>query len=187
MIQRVFLATVASLTLAPPPGGVAPPDGHPVGPPAASAAQIQVVTSLTTYAAIAREVAGPHAVVTSIANGSEDPHFVQPKPSFVVLLSKADLFVTTGLDLELWVPALLDKANNRKVREGSPGYVAAYAGIPLLDVPAVVSRSQGDIHVFGNPHIWTDPVNAAVIARNIATGLKRVDPANSTDYDRRAA
>jgi len=153
--------------------------------PAAPARQLQVVTSLTTYAAIAREIAGSRAVVTAIANGAEDPHFVQPKPSFVVLLSKADLFVTTGLDLELWVPALLDKANNRRVRDGAPGYVAAYAGVPLLDVPTVVSRSQGDIHVFGNPHVWTDPVNAVVIARNIAAGLKRVDPANATEYDER--
>jgi ABC-type Zn uptake system ZnuABC Zn-binding protein ZnuA len=149
--------------------------------------QLQVVSSLTTYAAIAREVAGPRAVVTSIANGSEDPHFVQPKPSFVVLLSKADLFVTTGLDLELWVPALLDKAGNRKVRNGERGFVAAYSGIPLLDVPASVSRARGDIHVFGNPHVWTDPVNAAVIARNIAAGLQRVDPDNAEEYGTRAA
>jgi ABC-type Zn uptake system ZnuABC Zn-binding protein ZnuA len=81
----------------------------------------------------------------------------------------------------LWVPALLDKANNAKITEGGPGYVAAYAGVPLLDVPASLSRAQGDIHVYGNPHIWTDPLNAAIIARNILTGLKRVAPQNA-DY-----
>jgi zinc/manganese transport system substrate-binding protein len=144
-------------------------------------APVKVVTSLTTYAAIAREIVGDRGIVNSIATGDENPHYVQPKPSFVPLLAQADVFVTTGLDLELWVPALLDKAGNPKVTEGGPGYVAAYSGIQLLDVPASYSRTQGDIHVFGNPHIWTEPLNGVQIARNILTGLKRVSPENA-DY-----
>src|SRR2546429_6773164 len=151
-----------------------------VGPPSA-AGPVRVVTSLTTYAAIAREIVGDRGTVTSIAVGDENPHYVQPKPSFVPTLAQADVFVTTGLDLELWVPALLDKANNAKITEGGPGYVAAYAGLPLLDVPTSFSRTQGDIHVFGNPHIWTDPLNAVLIARNILRGLKRVAPQDA-DY-----
>jgi zinc/manganese transport system substrate-binding protein len=151
------------------------------GPVRPAAGPVKVVTSLTTYAAIAREIVGDRGTVTSIAVGNENPHYVQPKPSFVPTLSGADLFVTTGLDLELWVPALLDKANNARVTEGGPGYVAAYAGIDLLDVPTSFSRAQGDIHAYGNPHIWTDPLNAAIIARNILTGLKRVSPENA-DY-----
>src|SRR2546426_1523145 len=155
-----------------------------VGPPSA-AGPVKVVTSLTTYAAIAREIVGDRGTVTSIANGDENPHYVQPKPSFVPTLSQADLFVTTGLDLELWVPALLDKANNTKVTEGGPGYVAGYAGIDLLDIPTSFSRAQGDIHVYGNPHIWTDPMNAVQIARNILMGLRRVSPENAEDFSGR--
>src|SRR5206468_10957228 len=143
--------------------------------------KVKVVTSLTTYGAIAREIVGDRGIVNSIAVGDENPHYVQPKPSFVPTLAQADLFVTTGLDLELWVPALLDKANNPKITEGGPGYVAAYQGLPLLDVTVSLSRSQGDIHVYGNPHIWTDPLNAVLIARNILRGLKRVAPADA-DY-----
>lgn len=153
---------------------------------------LKVVTSLTTYGAIAREIAGDRATVTSIAQGDEDPHFVQPKPSFVALLRDADVFVTTGLDLELWVPALLDRANNRKVSEGGPGYVTAYTGITLLEIPVSLSRSEGDIHADGNPHIHTDPLNAIIIARNILTGLSRVSPSNAEyfkgreqDFERR--
>jgi zinc/manganese transport system substrate-binding protein len=149
------------------------------GPADAPPARLKVVTSLSTYAAIAREIVGDRGTVFSIAIGNENPHYVQPKPSFVPTLAQADLFVTTGLDLELWVPALLDKAGNPRVTEGGPGYVAAYAGIDLLDVPTSFSRAQGDIHVFGNPHIWTDPLNAVQIARNILTGLKRVSPENA--------
>src|SRR5712692_2361676 len=159
---------------------VTPP---PVRAPVAD--KVKVVTSLTTYGAIAREIVGDRGIVNSIATGDENPHYVQPKPSFVPLLSQADVFVTTGLDLELWVPALLDKANNPKVTEGGPGYVAAYAGIDLLDVPTSFSRTQGDIHVFGNPHIWTDPLNAVQIARNILTGLKRVSPENAEFFTAR--
>ena len=144
-------------------------------------APVKVVTSLTTYASIAREIVGDRGTVSSIATGDENPHYVQPKPSFVPLLADADVFVTTGLDLELWVPALLDKAGNPRVTEGGPGYVAAYVGIPLLGVPASFSRTQGDIHVFGNPHIWTEPLNGVQIARNILTVLKRVSPENA-DY-----
>src|SRR5213594_3294823 len=151
------------------------------GHPTPTAAPVKVVTSLTTYASVAREIVGDRGRVSSIAVGDENPHYVQPKPSFVPTLAQADLFVTTGLDLELWVPALLDKANNPRITEGGPGYVAAFQGLTLLDVPANMSRSQGDIHVFGNPHIWTDPLNAVLIARNILRGLKRVAPQDA-DY-----
>ena len=96
------------------------------GPTPAVAPPLKVVTSLTTYGAIAREILGNKGTVASIAQGDEDPHFVQPKPSFVAVLRNADLFVTTGLDLELWVPPLLDRAGNRKVSEGGPGYVTAH-------------------------------------------------------------
>jgi ABC-type Zn uptake system ZnuABC Zn-binding protein ZnuA len=147
---------------------------------------LKVVTSLTTYAAIAREVAGDRAKVTAIAQGDEDPHFVQPRPSFVPLLRSADLFVTTGMDLELWVPTLLDRAGNARIREGGPGYVSASQGITALEVPASVSRSQGDIHVHGNPHIHTDPINAILIARNIRDGLTRVAPAQAAEFTARA-
>lgn len=149
------------------------------GPPAA---QVKVVTTLTTYGAIAREVVGDRGTVTSIAQGDEDPHFVQPKPSFVSILRDADVFVTTGLDLELWVPALLDRANNRKVSEGGPGYVTAYTGITMLEVPVSVSRSEGDIHVAGNPHLHSDPLSAIIISRNILTGLQRVAPGDASYF-----
>jgi ABC-type Zn uptake system ZnuABC Zn-binding protein ZnuA len=152
--------------------------GSPVTPPA----PVKVVTSLTTYASIAREIVGDRGTVTAIAEGDEDPHFVQPRPSFVPLLRDADLFVTTGMDLELWVPPLLDRAGNRKVAEGGPGYVTAFTGIHLLEVPTSLSRTQGDIHVDGNPHIHTDPLNGIVIARNILGGLQRVSPENASYF-----
>ncbi len=155
----------------------------PVG--AAAQNRVNVVTSLSTYAAIAREIAGDRAEVLSIGRGDENPHFVQPRPSLALRLQRADLFVATGLDLELWVPALLDRANNPRVREGGPGYVAASTGVELLDVPTSVSRSGGDIHAFGNPHIWADPVNGLQIGLNILAGLQRVSPENADYFQQR--
>ncbi len=148
--------------------------------------RLKIVGSLPTYAAIAREVAGDLADVSAIARGDEDPHFVSPRPSFARLLQGADLFISTGLDLELWVPGLLERANNPRVVEGAPGHVVGYAGIELLDIPPSVSRTGGDVHVFGNPHIHTDPINGIQIARNILAGLKRVDPGNAGTYEARA-
>ena len=144
--------------------------------------QLEVVTTLPTYAAIAREVTGDLARVRAIARGDEDPHFVSPRPSFAAMIQNADLFVTTGLDLELWVPGLLDRASNPRVMDGAEGHVTAYSGIELLQVPETASRSEGDIHVFGNPHVHTDPVNGILIARNILSGLERVDPSNAETY-----
>ncbi len=159
------------------------PATAPAAPPHhGTTAPLRIVTSLTTYGAIAREIVGDRATVTSIAQGDEDPHFVQPKPSFVAVLRDADLFVTTGMDLELWVPPLLDRAGNRKVSEGGPGYVTAFTGIHLLEVPTSLSRSQGDIHVDGNPHIHTDPLNGIIIARNILGGLQRISPENASFF-----
>lgn len=151
--------------------------------PANAQQKIQVVTTLPTYAAIAREVAGEYAEVSAIARGDQDPHFVNPRPSFAAMVQKADLFVMTGLDLELWVPAILDRANNPRVVEGAPGNVVAYAGVSLLEIPESASRTGGDVHVFGNPHIHTDPINAIIIAGNIAQGLSRVDPSHAATYE----
>jgi len=130
---------------------------------------------------------GDRGEVVSIADGAENPHFVTPRPSLVLQLKRADLFVVTGLDLELWIPAIEDKANNSKVRPGSPGYVTASSGLDLLDVPESVSRGGGDIHAFGNPHIWTSPVNAITIGANILAGLKRIAPGNADYYEQRYA
>ena len=153
--------------------------------PAPPTRPVRVVTTLTTYAAIAREIVGDLGTVTAIAQGDEDPHYVQPRPSFVPLLRDADLFVTTGMDLEAWVPALLDRANNVNLREGGRGYVAAFQGIHLMDVPTSTSRAQGDIHVDGNPHLQGDPINGIIIARNILAGLQRVSPEDAPVFTTR--
>ncbi|HIE52465.1 MAG TPA: zinc ABC transporter substrate-binding protein [Armatimonadetes bacterium] len=153
---------------------------------AATAQKLRVVTSLPDYAAIVEEVGGERVGVNYIVQGNQDAHFVKPKPSYSLMLRAADLFVTTGLDLELWAPTLIDRSGNRHIREGQPGYVRAAANIPLLEKPVGrPSRAAGDIHIYGNPHIHTSPLNGKIIARNILAGLKRIDPAHAAYYERR--
>ncbi len=143
-----------------------------------------VVTTLSTYADIAKQIGKDKIEVHYIVKGNEDAHFVRPKPSFAVLLNKADVFVSTGLDLELWVPSIVDLSKNERIRSGQPGYVAAYDGIELLDKPTNLSRSEGGLHIYGNPHITTSPLNFKIIAENIEIGLEKNDPANAKFYKR---
>jgi zinc/manganese transport system substrate-binding protein len=158
--------------------------GVPLLASSASAAKLQVVASLPSYGSIAELIVGDLGEVRSLARGYEDPHFVRPKPSLALLVGKADLLISTGLDLELWLPALLDKANNPRVRSGQPGFVSASQGIELLEKPRVISRSEGDVHIYGNPHIYSGPINLKIVARNIAVGLQKIDPSHAAVYEK---
>ncbi|MEO6330493.1 MAG: metal ABC transporter substrate-binding protein [Ginsengibacter sp.] len=149
-----------------------------------NAGTIKVVTTTPDMKSIAQTIGGDKVSVVSIATGYQNPHFVDPKPSYIISLSNADLFVTVGLDLETgWSPQLLTSSRNSKIQKGSPGYVDASVGVGLYQVPSVANRGEGDIHIYGNPHYWLDPLNGKVIARNIANGLERVDPQNQSFYE----
>lgn len=150
----------------------------------AHARTIKVVATTTDMRSIAEFIGGNKISATSIATGYQNPHFVDPKPSYIINLSNADVFITIGLDLEIgWSPQLLASSRNSKIQKGSPGYVDASIGIALMQVPIAANRAEGDIHIFGNPHYWLDPLNGKIIARNIADGLERVDPSNKSYYE----
>jgi len=153
-----------------------------VGGTGIAAAQIQVVTTIPDLASIARHVGGDEVEVFSIAKGYQNAHFVDPKPSYIVRLSRADMFVTVGLDLEIgWAPQLVQSSRNGKIQRGNPGYVDASEGISLLQVPTSTSREEGDIHIYGNPHYWLDPIRGKQIAENIYNHLVEIAPGQN-DY-----
>lgn len=150
----------------------------------AYAKTIKVVATLPDLKSIAEFVGGNKVSVSSIATGYQNPHFVDPKPSYIIGLSNADMFITVGLDLEIgWSPQLLASSRNTKIQKGAPGYVDASIGIALMQVPTSANRAEGDIHIYGNPHYWLDPLNGKIIARNIADGLERIDPENKVYYE----
>ncbi|MDP2884861.1 MAG: metal ABC transporter substrate-binding protein [Ignavibacteria bacterium] len=147
-------------------------------------AQLKVVTTLTDLQSITSLIGGDKVDVFAIATGFQNPHFVDPKPSYIMKLSRADVFVTVGLDLEIsWVLPLLNSARNSKIQKGGDGYVDASINVLLLQVPTSASRAQGDIHIYGNPHYWLDPLNGKVIARNIFDALVRADPDRRSFYE----
>jgi ABC-type Zn uptake system ZnuABC Zn-binding protein ZnuA len=153
-------------------------------PVAARAATLSVVTTTEDLAAIAREVGGDRVDVVSLSKGYQDPHFVDAKPSYLVTLKKADLFVEVGRELEVgWAPGLVSGSRNARIQPGAAGHVDASAQVQVIEVPSQVSRSQGDIHPFGNPHYLLDPANAAPAARAIRDGLVRVSPADKAAFD----
>jgi len=142
-------------------------------------AQIRVVTTLPDLASITRHVGGDRVDVFAIAKGYQNPHFVDPKPSYIVKLSRADMFITVGLDLEIgWAPQLVQSSRNNKIQRGNAGYVDTSEGISLLQVPSSTSREEGDIHIYGNPHYWLDPVRGKQVAETIYHHLSDISPEN---------
>jgi zinc/manganese transport system substrate-binding protein len=147
-------------------------------------AKLNVVATTADLGAIAKEIGSDHIDLTVLGKPTEDPHFVDAKPSFIVKLNHADVLVEGGAELEIgWLPALLDQARNSKIVAGAPGHISCAVGVPLLDVPTTLDRSRGDIHAAGNPHYVIAPSNAKIVANNITDGLCANDP-KSADYYR---
>ncbi len=184
--RRIAVAVVLGLPLSI--GALPAGSGMLVSQAIAAAKPLSVITTTEDLAAIAREVGGDRIKVTSLARGFQDPHFVDAKPSYMVALKNADLFVEIGRELEVgWAPGLLSGARNPKILAGAPGFIDASAQVQVIEVPVSVSRSQGDVHPYGNPHYWLDPANGAGIARAIRDGLKRASPADAAVFDQRCA
>ncbi len=151
-----------------------------------AARKIRVVATTNDLKWAVEQIGGDRVEVVALMHPLQNPHTVQPRPSFIVQLNRADLLVRIGLDYEeAWLPPLVEESRNPKIRRGGVGDVDASIGIPLLEIPqGRVTREQGEVHIFGNPHYWLDPENMKVIARNIAEGLRRIDPASAPVYER---
>lgn len=152
-------------------------------PFASTAATLKVVCTTGEYGSLASQIGGNRVSVTTIAKPTEDPHFVDARPSQIVALSRADVLIEGGAELEVgWLPPLLDGARNSKILAGAPGRVVASQGVQLLDIPLAADRSQGDTHVAGNPHFMLDPLNARTVAQHIAKVFTALDPAGAAIY-----
>jgi zinc/manganese transport system substrate-binding protein len=154
--------------------------------PATVDAKVKVVSTIPDFGAIAQEVGGQHVEVTSLVRPTQDPHFVDAKPSFVVELNHADLVLLAGMELEAgWLPPLLVGARNSRVQKGADGYLDCSTLIPPMEVQTA-DRSKGDVHPGGNPHYWFDPRNGVLLARGIAQRLGVIDSAHAADYQKGA-
>ena len=155
--------------------------GASVDPPAAR--KLMVVATTPDLAALAREIGGGKVKVSALAKPSEDPHFVDAKPSHIVTLNRADVLIEGGAELEIgWLPPLLESARNDRIAAGSAGLIVASKGIQMLDVPATLDRARGDVHALGNPHFLVDPVDAKIVAGEIAAHFAQLDPGSTAEF-----
>jgi zinc/manganese transport system substrate-binding protein len=149
--------------------------------PGAASAKLRVAASTTDLASIAASVGGDQVEVFAVARPGADVHRVEVLPSYMVQVSRAALYLEVGLGLDPWADGIIDGSRNTKLRVLDCG-----AGITPLDKPVNVNASMGDVHPFGNPHYWLDPRNGAIVAREVAGELGRMDPAHQADYAARA-
>ena len=159
-------------------------------------AAVKVVTTTEDLAALAREVGGDKVQVDALAKGYQDPHFVDPKPSFILQVSRADLLIAVGRELEIgWLPPLISSGRNAKIQPGAAGYLDASQNVKILEIPTgQITRAMGDVHPSGNPHYWLDPDNGRKIAQSIRDKLSELSPNDKAyfaqryaDFDKRLA
>jgi zinc/manganese transport system substrate-binding protein len=147
-------------------------------------ADLQVATSLTDLASVAQFVGGAHVTAQSLCRGYEDPHFVPAKPSLMKAIQHADVFVSTGLELDSgWLPLVLPGSRNPRIQPGARGFVDGSEGVDVLEKPVgTVSRAEGDVHPLGNPHYYADPKRLETVAHHLAEVFSRLDPSHAADY-----
>ncbi|MBT8093629.1 MAG: zinc ABC transporter substrate-binding protein [Gammaproteobacteria bacterium] len=151
--------------------------------PAVAIAELRVFACEPEWAALADEIGREHVQTYSATTALQDPHYIQARPSLIAKVRRADLVICSGAQLEIgWLPALLQKANNRDVMPGSDGYMEASSWVLRLDATANVDRARGDIHPQGNPHVQMNPHNVTAVARALAQRLASIDADNSETY-----
>jgi ABC-type Zn uptake system ZnuABC Zn-binding protein ZnuA len=158
--------------------------------------KLNVVTSTEDLATITREVGGDKVTVVALAKGYQDPHFVEPKPSFILAVNRANLYIAIGRELEIgWLPPLVTSSRNARIQPGARGYLDASLNVRILEIPTgQITRAMGDVHPLGNPHYWLEPGNGRLIAQAIRNRLGELSPADRAyfaqrydDFDRRLA
>lgn len=155
---------------------------------AAPALAINIFACEPEWAALAQELAGDRAKVTSATTALQDVHHIEARPSLIARARNADLLICTGAELEVgWLPLLLSQSGNRQIQPGQPGNLDAASLVTRIELPQQVDRSQGDVHPAGNPHIQLDPRNIARVGEVLSARLAQLDAANAEDYRRRAA
>jgi zinc/manganese transport system substrate-binding protein len=149
-------------------------------------AALNVFACHPEWAALAKEIGGDKVNVYTATTALQDPHRIEARPSLIARARSADLVVCTGAQFEIvWMPLVQTQAGNPKIQAGQPGYFEAASVVPLLERPARLDRSMGDVHPGGNPHVHLDPRNIARIAAALAERMRALDAAEAAHYQGR--
>ncbi|MEZ4743320.1 MAG: metal ABC transporter substrate-binding protein [Bdellovibrionota bacterium] len=151
-------------------------------------AKVSILTTTANLKAIAQEVGGDKVSVYSFCKGSQDPHYLEAKPSYMLKTNRSDLIVAVGLGLEEgWLPRVLAGGRNANVMPGKNGYLEVGTLLDVIEVATKnTTRAEGDVHPQGNPHVTLDPIRVGLIAEKIAERLALLDQSNATEYKKRA-
>jgi ABC-type Zn uptake system ZnuABC Zn-binding protein ZnuA len=157
-------------------------------------ANVQVVATTTQIGAIVRAIAGDRVGLTVLLQPGADAHHYDPTPQDTRRLIEAELVLKNGIGLDDWLDDLIKNSGTKaKV-------VTVSKGIEPIkpeddhhaddkhadDKKDDHGHGHGHDHAEGDPHIWHDPENVKVMARNIAEALATVDPENAATYRKNA-
>jgi len=150
----------------------------------AAQAEVRIFACEPEWASLADELGGDLVETFSATTALQDPHYIQARPSLIAKVRRADLVICSGAQLEIgWLPALLQKANNRSVLPGSDGYMEASSFVLRVDATADVDRAKGDIHPQGNPHVQVNPHHITSVARALSARLSKLNPEKTERYE----
>ena len=153
---------------------------------ATASAAISVFACEPEWGSLTTELAGTRARVFVASTGLQDPHRLQARPSLIAAARGADLLVCSGAELEIgWLPPVITQSGNANLQSGKPGYLEVAQVAEIIERPAVIDRSLGDLHPMGNPHLVYSPRNVALAAQELEKRLEQIDPAGSTEYKSR--
>ena len=153
-----------------------------------ASAEVRVFACEPEWASLAQEVGGSDVTVYSATHGGQDPHHIRARPSLIAQIRRADLLFCSGAELEIgWLPVLMQRGARLGIQPGQPGHLMAAEHVEVLERPAVIDRSLGDVHASGNPHVHADPRNVRLLASELATRLGAVDPDRAGAYQSRLA
>ncbi|MFS4459461.1 metal ABC transporter substrate-binding protein [Bdellovibrio sp. HCB2-146] len=149
-------------------------------------AKIKVVTTLPDLAEVVREVGQGNVEVQSLLQGSEDPHYAEARPDFILKVNRADIVCSVGLDLEIgWLPKVLEKSGNAKVQDGGTGSCILGKTVKAVDIPTgVINRSMGDVHIHGNPHFYLSPLKLTEGADEVLRVLTTAMPDKKSELQK---
>ena len=151
-----------------------------------ASAALNVFACEPEWAALVQELAAGKADIYAATTALQDPHHVQARPSLIAHARRAQLLVCTGSELEIgWLPVIQRESSNPDIAPGKPGNFEATHYVTMLEVPSVLSRSEGDVHPGGNPHIQLDARNFLPIAQALSQRMSELDPANAAYYKAR--
>jgi len=157
-----------------------------MGAAAPALAALNIFACTPEWGALAKELGGDRVTVYTATTALQDPHRIEARPSLIARARNADLVVCNGAELEVgWLPLLQSQSGNARIQSGQPGYFEAADFATLIEKPARLDRSLGDIHAAGNPHIHLDPRNVAEVSAGLGERMATLDSKEGEHYRKR--